>query len=210
MKNIKFNFFGLLLTTLLFFNVSEVKSDSYLYGGPKIFYYDVTQDDVDDTAADLVALGFSSAEVTANNSGVGFDIGFGHSVSDNTDLELGFVYMGEFELTATMTGPTEKLTATSQAYSFPFGAKYKLGDSDANIYLKGGLHYWRQISEISTSLGAVDMWGTGLNPMFGVGGQLGNIMVHYEHYMFSGVGTGAGIAGDGGISSIGITYVSQF
>ena len=58
--------------------------------------------------------------------------------------------MGEFELKASMTGPTENITASSKAYSFPFGAKYKLGDSDANFYLKGGLHYWRQISDISS------------------------------------------------------------
>lgn len=210
MKNIKFAILGLFITTLFLFNVSDVKSEGYVYGGPKLFYYDVTNEDLNAVAKDLVALGFSTAKVSANTSGIGFDVGFGGSVTDNTDLEFGFVYMGEFELTATMTGPTENITSSSNAYSFPLGAKYKLGDSDANVYLKGGFHYWRQITDIASSLGTVNMWGTGLDPMYGIGAQMGNVTVHYEHYNFSGVGTGAGIAGDGGISSIGLTYTSKF
>ena len=89
------------------------------------------------------------------------------------------------------------------------GVKYKLGDSEANVYLKGGFHYWRQITDISTSLGTVDMWGSGFDPMIGVGGQIGNMTIHYEHYSFSGVGAGAGV-GEGGISSLGLTFISQF
>ena len=75
--------------------------------------------------------------------------------------------------------------------------------------MKGGMHYWKQVTDISTSLGAVDMWGTGLDPMYGIGGQIGNMTVHYEHYSFSGVGAGAGV-GDGGISALGLTWISKF
>ena len=210
MKNLKFTLSVLFFSSFFLLNVSEVKSENYLYGGPKLFYYDVTNEDLQATANDLVALGFSTARVEANTSGIGFDIGVGSPLSDKTDIELGFVYMGEFELKATMTGPTETVTAKSNAYSFPLGAKYKIGESESNVYLKGGFHYWRQITDIATSQGTVDMWGTGFDPMYGIGGQIGNLTIHYEHYSFSGVGTGAGIAGDGGISSIGITYVSQF
>ena len=37
------------------------------------------------------------------------------------------------------------------------------------------------------------MWGTGLDPMFGVGDQYGDLVLSYEHYSFSGVGAGAGV-----------------
>ncbi len=187
----------------------NLKAENYIYGGPKLFYYDVTNEDLQSAANELVNLGFSSAKVSANTSGVGFDIGFGGDLSENIDLEAGFVYMGEFELKAVMTGPTEKLTTTSSAYSFPIGAKYKLGDNEYNFFVKGGMHYWKQVTDISTSLGAVDMWGTGLDPMYGIGGQIGNMTVHYEHYSFSGVGAGAGV-GDGGISALGLTWMSKF
>ena len=205
----KFKKLLVIISLFTFVNVSYAQSESYIYGGPKIFYYDVTEDDLQSTANEIVALGFSSAKVEANTAGVGFDIGFGGEISENVDLEAGFVYMGEFELKATMTGPTETLTSTSSAYSFPVGAKYKIGESDSNVYVKGGLHYWKQVTDINTSLGKVDMWGTGLDPMFGIGGQLGNLIVHYEHYSFSGVGAGAGI-GEGGISSLGLTFIAPF
>ncbi len=204
--------FAKILTTLLLLlvlNVNFAKADNYLYGGPKIFYYDVTDDDLQAVANDIVGLGFSSATVEANTAGIGFDIGIGGPMSENVDFEVGFVYMGEFELKATMTGPSETLSSTSNAYSFPIGVKYKIGESDSNLYVKGGLHLWEQVTDISTSLGTVDMWGTGLDPMFGIGGQLGNLTVHYEHYSFSGVGAGAGI-GEGGISSLGLTWISKF
>lgn len=199
---------AILLTSLLFVS-SNLKAESYIYGGPKLFYYDVTNEDLQSTANQLVNLGFSSAKVSANTMGIGFDIGFGGELSENIDLEAGFVYMGEFELKAAMTGPTENLTTTSSAYSFPIGAKYKLGDSENNVYVKGGMHYWKQVTDISTSLGTADMWGTGLDPMFGIGGQVGNMTIHYEHYSFSGVGAGAGV-GEGGISSLGLTWISKF
>jgi hypothetical protein len=206
MKFLKLGFF---FSFLLMVNLNYAKSEPYIYGGPKIFYYDVTDEDLQSTANEIVNLGFSSAKVEANTAGIGFDIGFGGPINENLDFEAGFVYMGEFELKATMTGPSETLTSTSSAYSFPAGVKYKIGESDSNLYVKGGLHYWKQVTDISTSLGKVDMWGTGLDPMFGIGAQLGNIIAHYEHYSFSGVGAGAGI-GDGGISSLGLTWKSEF
>ena len=53
------------------------------------------------------------------------------------------------------------------------------------------------------------MWGTGLDPMFGVGAQLGNVVLSYEHYSFSGVGAGAGV-GEGGMSSLSLVYKKEF
>jgi hypothetical protein len=198
----------LLFTFCVLLISNSLKAETYMFGGPKLFYYDVTNEDLQSVANDIVSLGFSSAKVSANTSGLGFDIGIGGDLTESLDFEAGFVYMGEFELKAAMTGPTENLTSTSSAYSFPVGAKLKLGDSENNIYLKGGMHYWKQVTDISTSLGKVDMWGTGLDPMFGIGGQLGNFTLHYEHYSFSGVGAGAGV-GEGGISAVGLTWISK-
>ena len=207
MNNIKIIFLSTLLTLSLLISVS--KADNYVYGGPKIIYYDVDDDDLQSTANELVALGFSTAKVEANTAGLGFDIGVGTSINDSWDVEAGFAYLGEFELTATMTGPTETLSVTSSAITFPVGAKYKLGDSENNVYVKGGAHYWRQNSNIDTSLGSINMWGTGLDPMFGVGAQLGDLILSYEHYSFSGVGAGAGI-GEGGMSSLSLVYKKEF
>jgi len=201
----------IILTTLLTFSIltSASKAESYVYGGPKIIYYDVTDDDLQDVANDLVALGYSTAKVEANTAGIGFDVGIGTPINDSWDFEAGFAYLGEFELKATLTGPTETLDVTSSAVSFPVGAKYKLGDSDNNVYVKGGGHYWKQNSNIDTTRGSVNMWGSGFDPMFGVGAQLGDLVFSYEHYSFSGVGAGAGI-GAGGMSSLSLVYKKEF
>ena len=191
---------------LLSFNV---KAENYIYGGPKVVYYDVEEDDLQDVANDLVALGFSTAKVEANTSGLGLDIGLGTSLSEALDIEAGFAYLGEFKLSATMTGPAETLDITSNVYSFPIGLKFKMGDSDANAYFKGALHRWNQMTDIETSLGTVNMWGTGWDPMFGIGAQLGELVFSYEHYSFSGVGAGAGI-GAGGISAASIIWKKEF
>ena len=197
-----------LLFTVMISETANAESN-YLYGGPKLFYYDVEQADVDKVATDLVNLGFSTAKVEANTAGIGFDIGVGFPVNDVFDIEAGFVYMGEFELKATMTGPVETVTATSSAWSLPLVGKFKVGDSDANLFVKAGGHYWKQNSEISASLGKVTMWGTGIDPVIGIGGQLSDFIVSYEHYSFSGVGAGAGI-GEGGMSALSVTWKKEF
>ena len=197
-----------LLFTVMISETANAQSN-YLYGGPKLFYYDVDQADVDKVAADLVGLGFTSATVEANTAGIGFDIGVGLPVNDVFDIEAGFVYMGEFELKATMTGPVETVTARSSAWSLPLVGKFKVGDSDANLFVKAGGHYWKQNSEISASLGKVTMWGTGIDPVIGIGGQLSDFIVSYEHYSFSGVGAGAGI-GEGGMSALSVTWKKEF
>ena len=202
-------FLSTLLTFSFLFLVPASKADTYVYGGPKIIYYDVDDDDLQSTADELVSLGFSTATVEANTAGLGFDIGIGTSIVDSWYFEAGFAYLGEFNLKATMTGPAETLDVTSSAITFPLGAKYKLGDSDNNVYLKGGAHYWRQNSNIDTSLGSINMWGSGFDPMFGLGAQVGGLVLSYEHYSFSGVGAGAGI-GEGGMSSLSLVYNKEF
>ena len=205
MKNLR-----LFLLIILFFYPAKSFGEAYLYGGPKIIYYDVTQSDLDDAATQLVNLGYSTATVEANTAGVGFDLGLGFPISGSTDFEAGFAYLGEFELKGTMTGPTETFTTTSNVYSFPVSLKYKLGESDANLYLKGGMHYWRQVTNIDVANGSIDMWGTGWDPVFGIGGQLGDFIASYENYSFSGVGTGAGIAGDSGMTALSIVWKKEF
>ena len=195
--------------TLLSSKNANAGDNKYIFGGPKIFYYDVDQSDVDQLATDLVNLGFSSATVKANDSGIGFDIGFGFPINDMLDIETSFVYLGEFELTADTTGPVENIKATSSGYTFPIAAKIKFGTGDANLYGKAGWHFWRQDSEVSASLGKVTLWGTGNDPVIGIGGQWGGLDVSYEHYSFSGVGAGAGI-GEGGMTALSLTWKAEF
>jgi len=208
-KNIKKVILATLSVFLLNLSTVSLKAENYVYGGPKLFFYDVTQEDIDSVATDLVALGFSTATVSANSKGIGFDIGAGFPVNDSWDIEGGFVYMGEFELKASLTGPVETITAKSSAWSIPVVAKYKFGDSDRNLFVKAGGHYWKQNSDISTSLGKVSMWGTGIDPVIGIGGQLSDFLISYEHYSFSGVGAGAGI-GDGGMTALSATWKKNF
>ena len=68
MKSFKFTLSALFFSSFFLLNVSEVKSENYLYGGPKLFYYDVTNEDLQSTANDLVALGFSTARVEGISS----------------------------------------------------------------------------------------------------------------------------------------------
>ena len=206
-----FAFFAVLalMIPITLLSSKNANAENYVFGGPKLFYYDVDQSDVDQLATDLVNLGFSTASVKANTAGVGFDIGVGFPVSDMIDIEGSFVYLGEFELTADTTGPVENIKATSSGYTFPIAAKIKFGTGDANLYGKAGWHFWRQDSEISASRGTVTLWGTGNDPVIGIGGQWGGLDVSYEHYSFSGVGAGAGI-GEGGMSALSITFKKAF
>ena len=200
---------AILFLSTSIFSVPSNAEESYVFGGARIFYYDVEQSDVDQVATDLVNLGFSTASVKAETGGVGFDIGAGFPFTDKIDIEASFVYMGEFELTADMTGPTENLKATSSPWSIPVVAKIKIGDSEANLFVRGGWHFWQQNSEISTTKGKVELYGKGNDPVFGIGAQVGGLQVSYEHYNFSGIGAGMGI-GEGGIGSLGFTWSTQF
>ena len=197
-----------LMISITFFSSKSVNADeNYIFGGPKVFYYDVDQSDVDQVASDLIALGFSTAAVEANTAGIGFDVGLGFPVSDLIDIETSFVYLGEFKLTADMTGPVENLEVTSSGVSVPVAAKVKFGSS--GLWGKAGWHFWRQDSEFSTSKGKVTLWGRGNDPVIGIGGTWDNFEMSYEHYSFSGVGAGAGI-GEGGMSALSVTWKMKF
>jgi len=206
-----FTFFAIMLTIsiTLLSSKNANAAENYVFGGPKIFYYDVDQSDVNQVATDLVNLGFTTAKVEANTAGLGFDIGLGFPVSDMIDIETSFVYLGEFELTATTTGPAESIKATSSGISIPIVAKIKFGTGDTNFYGKAGWHFWKQNSDISSSKGKIELYGQGNDAVLGIGGQLGNFQVSYDHYNFSGIGAGMGI-GEGGIGSLAATWSTEF
>jgi hypothetical protein len=199
----------IILMISIFGSTTANAGDSYIFGGAKLFFYDVEQSDVDQTAQELVNLGFSTAKVSANSNGVGLEVGIGFPLSDALDVEASYVYMGEFELKADMTGPTESLTATSSPWSLPVVAKLKIGESDANVFVKGGWHFWNQESTISASKGTVELYGKGNDPTYGFGANLGGLIVSYDVYNFSGVGAGMGV-GEGGISSFGVSWSTKF
>ena len=54
-----------------------------MYGGAKIFNYGIEKSDLQEINTSLVALGFSSSTSSTDNTGVGFDIGFGAQISPN-------------------------------------------------------------------------------------------------------------------------------
>ena len=56
-------------------------AETYMFGGGKIFGYGIEKSDLQEINTSLVALGFSSSESSTDNTGIGFDIGFGFQVA---------------------------------------------------------------------------------------------------------------------------------
>ena len=67
----------LVLTCILVFTQVKASAEAYMYGGAKVFNYGIEDSDLQEINTSLVSLGFSSSTSSTDNSGVGFDIGFG-------------------------------------------------------------------------------------------------------------------------------------
>ena len=74
--------------------VKAYSADAYMYGGAKIFNYGIETSDLQEINTSLVALGFSSSTSSTDNTGVGFEVGFGAEIAPNFAIEGGYVNYG--------------------------------------------------------------------------------------------------------------------
>ena len=137
-----------LVITLVFFLSlqSNVHSqETYVYGSGKYFNYGIEKSDLQALNTSLIALGFSSSLSETDNSGYGFDFGFGVNMAENLSLEGGYVNYGTLTINTTLTGPSEKVKLEIDGNGVTGAVKY----SQEGFYVKGGMHSWDFEGKIS-------------------------------------------------------------
>ena len=164
-------------------------AETYMYGSAKYFSYGVEKSDLRAINTSLIALGFSSSLSETDNSGYGFDFGFGVNMAENLSLEGGYVNYGTLTINTTLTGPSEKVKLDIDGNGVTAAVKY----SQDGYYVKGGMHSWDFEGKVSASLGSsTEALGSGTDPFFGIGFGADGFEFGYEHYVID----------DGDISAI--------
>ena len=166
--------------TILFVTAQfKVLAEPYIFGGAKLFNYGIEESDLQDINTSLVALGFTSSTSSTDNTGLGFDIGFGVEVADNLSLEGGYVNYGTLEIKTSTTGPTENITTEITGDGVTGAVKY----FQEGFFAKAGMHSWDFSGTVKTSQGSSsDSLGTGTDPFFGVGFGSDQMELGYEYY----------------------------
>ena len=185
--------------TVIFLSVQfkAYSAETYMYGGAKIFNYGIETSDLQEINTSLVALGFSSSTSSTDNTGVGFDIGFGAQISPNFSIEGGYVNYGTLTINTKLTGPTETVTTDISGDGVTGAVKF----SQEGFYAKGGMHSWDFSSTVKASLGSSkDALGSGTDPFFGIGFGSEQMEFGYEYYKID----------DGDISSLTLRYAHKF
>jgi len=185
--------------TVIFLSVQfkAYSAETYMYGGAKIFNYGIETSDLQEINTSLVALGFSSSTSSTDNTGVGFDIGFGAQISPNFSIEGGYVNYGTLTINTKLTGPTESVTTDITGDGVTGAVKF----SQEGFYAKGGMHSWDFSSTVKASLGSSsDALGSGSDPFFGIGFGSEQMEFGYEYYAIE----------DGDISALTLRYAVQF
>jgi hypothetical protein len=188
----------ILLFTLLSLQSNVHSEESYMFGGAKLFNYGIERSDLRAINTSLVNLGFSSSASSTDNSGIGFDIGFGVEMAPNFSFEGSYVNYGTLEIKTNTTGPTENITTEITGDGFVGAVKYY---SQEGYYVKGGIHSWDFSGKVTASLGSSsESLGTGTDPFFGVGFGSDQMELGYEYYGLD----------EGNISSLTLRYAHKF
>jgi len=177
---------------------SNVHSEeSYMFGGAKLFNYGIEKSDLRAINTSLVALGFSSSASSTDNTGIGFDIGFGVEIAPNFSIEGSYVNYGTLEIKANTTGPTENITTEITGDGIVGAIKY----SQEGFYVKGGMHSWDFSGKVTASLGSSsESLGTGTDPFFAVGFGSDQMEFGYEYYAID----------EGDITALTLRYAHKF
>jgi len=187
----------ILLFTLLNLQSNVHSEESYMFGSAKLFNYGIEKSDLQAINSSLVALGFSSSASSTDNTGIGFDIGFGIEVAPNFSIEGIYVNYGTLEIKTNTTGPTENITTEITGDGVVGAIKY----SQEGYYVKGGMHSWDFSGKVTASLGSSsESLGTGTDPFFAVGFGSDQMELGYEYYAIE----------EGNISAITLRYAHKF
>ena len=182
---------------LLSTQIKAYSAETYMYGGAKIFNYGIETSDLQAINTSLVALGFSSSTSSTDNSGVGFDIGFGAQIAPNFSIEGGYVNYGTLTINTTLTGPTESVTTDITGDGVTGAVKF----NQEGYYVKAGMHSWDFSSTVKASLGSSsDALGSGTDPFFGIGFGSEQMELGYEYYAIE----------DGDISALTLRVAHKF
>jgi hypothetical protein len=186
-----------LLFSLLSFQSNVNSEESYMFGGAKLFNYGIEKSDLQAINTSLVALGFSSSASSTDNTGIGFDIGFGVEIAPDFSIEGSYVNYGTLEIKTNTTGPTENITTEITGDGIVGAIKY----SQEGFYVKGGMHSWDFSGKVTASLGSSsESLGTGTDPFFAVGFGSDQMELGYEYYAIE----------DGDISALTLRYAHKF
>jgi hypothetical protein len=182
---------------LLSTQVKVYSTETYMFGGAKIFNYGIDKSDLQVINTSLVALGFSSSASSTDNTGIGFDIGFGAEITPNFSIEGGYVNYGTLEIKTNTTGPTESITTKITGDGVSGAVKF----SQEGYYAKAGMHSWDFSGTVSTSQGSSsDALGSGTDPFFGIGFGSEQLEFGYEYYAIE----------DGDISALTLRLAHKF
>ena len=72
-----------------------------MFGGAKVFNYGIETSDLQEINTSLVSLGFSSSTSSTDNTGIGFDLGFGFEIAPILSIEGGYVNYGTLTIKTT-------------------------------------------------------------------------------------------------------------
>jgi len=177
--------------------VKAYSAEPYVFGGAKLFNYGIEESDLQVINTSLVALGFTSSTSSTDNTGIGFDIGFGAEITPNFSIEGGYVNYGTLEIKTDTTGPTENITTEITGDGITGAVKY----NQESFYAKAGMHSWDFSATVSASLGSSsDALGSGTDPFFGIGYGSEQMEFGYEYYKLD----------DGDISALSLRYSHKF
>ena len=186
-----------LLFSLISLQSNVHSEESYMFGGAKLFNYGIEKSDLQAINTSLVALGFSSSASSTDNTGIGFDIGFGVEIAPNFSIEGSYVNYGTLEIKTNTTGPTENITTEITGDGIAGALKY----SQEGFYAKGGMHSWDLSGKVTASLGSSsDALGSGTDPFFGFGFGSEQMEFGYEYYAIE----------DGEISALTLRMAHKF
>tara|TARA_B100000787_G_C16159619_1_gene280738 strand:- start:164 stop:751 length:588 start_codon:yes stop_codon:yes gene_type:complete len=189
--------FLIVVFAILSMQVNSHSADSYMYGSGKYFGYGIEKSDLRVINSSLIALGFSSSASSTDNTGWGFDLGFGVEISPNFFIEGGYVDYGTLTINTKTTGPVENITTEIKGNGVTGALKYQ----ENSFYVKGGMHSWDFSGTVTASKGSsTEPLGSGTDPFFGIGFGEDGFEFGYEYYAI----------GDGNISAITARFSHKF
>ena len=159
--------------------------EGYMYGGAKLFNYNVSNSELQAINTSLVNLGFSSSTTSSENEGTGFDIGVGSNLTNFLAWEIGYVNYGKVEITTTTTGPAETIKTEIDGDGITSALVLKVGKNNINhAFLKVGAHAWDLKGRVNTSLGSSSQpFGHGTDPYFALGFKTKYLFAGYDYYL---------------------------